>query len=64
MVLSDFVRTFAEVLLNKSINMAKKENEGEALNPQQEKLKALQAAMSKSEKDFGKGSIMKLGDEK
>ena len=43
--------------------MAKKDNEGEALNPQQEKLKALQAAMSKIEKDFGKGSIMKLGDE-
>lgn len=37
--------------------------EGEQ-NPQQEKLKALQAAMSKIEKDFGKGSIMKLGDEK
>ncbi|MCR5550276.1 MAG: recombinase RecA [Bacteroidales bacterium] len=43
--------------------MAKKENEGEALNPQQEKLKALQAAMSKIEKDFGKGSIMRMGDE-
>jgi recombination protein RecA len=28
-----------------------------------EKLKALQAAMAKIEKDFGKGSIMKLGDE-
>ena len=43
--------------------MAKKENEGEVLNPQQEKLKALQAAMSKIEKDFGKGSIMRMGDE-
>ncbi len=43
--------------------MAKKENETEALTPQQEKMKALQAAMSKIEKDFGKGSIMKLGDE-
>ena len=44
--------------------MAKKELEGgEALNPQQEKLKALQAAMSKIEKDFGKGSIMRMGDE-
>ena len=43
--------------------MAKKENEGEALNPQSEKLKALQAAMSKIEKDFGKGSIMRMGDE-
>ena len=42
--------------------MAKKE-ETEGLNAQQEKLKALQAAMSKIEKDFGKGSIMKLGDE-
>lgn len=30
----------------------------------EEKLKALQAAMSKIEKDFGKGSIMKLGDER
>ena len=28
------------------------------------KLKALQAAMAKIEKDFGKGSIMKMGDEK
>jgi len=43
--------------------MAKKETEGEVLNPQSEKMKALQAAMSKIEKDFGKGSIMKLGDE-
>ena len=38
--------------------MAKKE-EIEDVNP---KLKALQAALSKIEKDFGKGSIMKLGD--
>ena len=44
--------------------MAKKENEeGAAMSPQQEKLKALQAAMSKIEKDFGKGSIMRMGDE-
>ena len=43
--------------------MAKKE-ETEALTPQQEKLKALQAAMSKIEKDFGKGSIMRMGEEK
>lgn len=42
--------------------MTKKEME-EAANSQSEKLKALQAAMSKIEKDFGKGSIMKLGDE-
>lgn len=44
--------------------MAKKETEGEALTPQQERLKALQAAMSKIEKDFGKGSIMRMGEEK
>ena len=44
--------------------MAKKEENNEQLTPQQEKLKALQAAMSKIEKDFGKGSIMKLGEEK
>ena len=42
--------------------MAKKE-EVQAANPQNEKLKALQAAMSKIEKDFGKGSIMRMGDE-
>ncbi len=41
-----------------------KEKEGEALTPQQEKLKALQAAMSKIEKDFGKGSIMRMGEAK
>ena len=42
-----------------------KEKEVEAQNSaMSEKLKALQAAMSKIEKDFGKGSIMKLGDEK
>ena len=41
-----------------------KEKEGEALTPQQEKMKALQAAMLKIEKDFGKGSIMRMGEEK
>lgn len=40
--------------------MAKEEN-GSAMEG---KLKALQAAMAKIEKDFGKGSIMKLGDER
>ena len=44
--------------------MAKKEESAEQLSPQQEKMKALQAAMQKIEKDFGKGSIMKMGDEK
>lgn len=42
--------------------MAKKE-ETEQLTPQQEKMKALQAAMAKIEKDFGKGSIMRMGEE-
>ena len=44
--------------------MAKKEIEGEAPDQRTEKLKALQAAMAKIEKDFGKGSIMKLGEER
>ena len=43
--------------------MAKKATEEEALTPQQEKMKALMAAMSKIEKDYGKGSIMRMGDE-
>ena len=42
--------------------MAKKEED--IFNERESKLKALQAAMSKIEKDYGKGSIMKLGDEK
>ena len=42
--------------------MAKKENVEET-NPANEKLKALQAAMANIEKNFGKGSIMKMGDE-
>ena len=43
--------------------MAKKET-GEMFDEKSAKLKALQEAMSKIEKDFGKGSIMKLGEEK
>ena len=43
--------------------MAKKET-GEMFDEKAAKLKALQEAMSKIEKDFGKGSIMKLGEEK
>ena len=42
--------------------MAKKEED--IFNEKENKLKALQAAMSKIEKDYGNGSIMKLGDEK
>ncbi|PXV65411.1 recombination protein RecA [Dysgonomonas alginatilytica] len=36
----------------------------DAAAPNSDKLKALQAAMDKIEKSYGKGSIMKLGDEK
>ena len=45
--------------------MAKKETAGDGLQAagMGEKLKALQAATEKIEKSFGKGSIMKLGDE-
>ncbi len=48
--------------------MAKKDelifdNEETASMPNTEKLKALQAAMDKIEKNFGKGSIMKMGDD-
>ena len=38
-------------------------NNTDNANPNAERLKALQAAMAIIEKDFGKGSIMKLGDE-
>ena len=41
--------------------MAKEKEE--ALQPQTEKMKALMVAMSKIEKDYGKGSIMRMGDE-
>ena len=43
--------------------MAKDKDNAAEMNTQEGKLKALQAAMAKIEKDFGKGSIMKLGDE-
>ena len=43
--------------------MAKKENGEFEFGGNNEKLKALQAAMDKIEKNYGKGSIMKLGDE-
>ena len=44
--------------------MAKKDENKEQLTPQEQKMKALQAALAKIEKDFGKGAIMKMGDEK
>lgn len=42
--------------------MAKKDDTNITAN--NDKLKALQAAMAKIEKDFGKGSIMRMGDDK
>lgn len=46
--------------------MAEKETEEKAMSKTTpaEKLKALQAAMDKIEKSYGKGSIMKLGDDR
>ncbi len=45
--------------------MAKKEKEEkENLTPQEQKMKALQNALAQIEKSFGKGSIMKMGEEK
>ncbi|MBQ5802675.1 MAG: DNA recombination/repair protein RecA, partial [Bacteroidales bacterium] len=44
--------------------MAKESAEvGKAAEINAEKLKALQATLDKIEKDFGKGTIMKLGDQ-
>lgn len=43
--------------------MAKKTTDTKAATGGNEKLKALQAAMDKIQKNFGKGSIMKMGDE-
>ena len=43
--------------------MARDKKEEANLTPQQQKMKALQSAMEKIEKSFGKGAIMKMGDE-
>ena len=42
--------------------MATKEKEKQEVNVSPEREKALKLAIEKIEKDFGKGSIMKLGD--
>lgn len=42
--------------------MEKNTSKTDSMVPNSEKLKALDAALSKIEKDFGKGSVMKLGD--
>jgi len=39
------------------------EVKAEGVTASQEKMKALQATLDKIEKDFGKGTIMKLGDQ-
>ena len=44
--------------------MAKKEDELFSNAPMNEKLKALQSALEKIEKSYGKGSVMKLGDDR
>ena len=53
--------------INNSISIRKQDNnymtKEETTSAAEGKLKALQAAMSKIEKDFGKGSIMRMGDE-
>ncbi|MDP4278365.1 MAG: recombinase RecA [Bacteroidota bacterium] len=43
--------------------MAKEKEAAEEKSPNSEKLKALQATMEKIEKNYGKGSIMRMGDE-
>ncbi|MCE5174478.1 MAG: recombinase RecA [Bacteroidales bacterium] len=43
--------------------MAKEKESAEVKAPANEKMKALMAAMEKIEKSYGKGSIMKLGDD-
>jgi recombination protein RecA len=49
--------------LFKMMNEKEKKSEmKEQVNPNSEKLKALRAAMDKIEKNYGKGSIMKMGD--
>ena len=42
--------------------MAKSDKTTEAVSPNSEKLKALKLTMDKLEKDYGKGSVMLLGD--
>ena len=43
--------------------MATKKTDEQAVDVKAEKLKALQAAMAKIDKDYGKGALMKMSDE-
>ena len=44
------------------MNMATKKTAYEAPTPASDKKKALQTAISQIEKNFGKGTVMRLGD--
>ena len=48
--------------MNEKENNSVMKEQKEQVNPNSEKLKALRAAMDKIEKSYGKGSIMKMGD--
>ena len=54
---ADILNRFSICIINKTNNMSKERKE---IN--KEKLKALEVTLGKIEKDFGKGTIMKLGD--
>ena len=47
--------------MHRKLNLITKMAENK--QPSADKLKALQAAMAKIDKDYGKGAIMRLGDE-
>ena len=48
--------------MNEKEKNSEMKEQKEQVNPNSEKLKALRAAMDKIEKNYGKGSIMKMGD--
>ena len=50
-------------MAKKTATTDKKLKKGAEVDPKKVKLEALSAAMAHIEKDFGKGAIMKLGDE-
>jgi len=52
-----------DIITNLTTNIMAKEAEVQAVDTNAAKLKALQATIDKIEKDYGKGTIMKLGDQ-
>ena len=63
--LSFSMKQYRQKEKRRSTAMAKKENKKNDLkldNTQQEKMKALEATLSSIEKEFGKGTVMKLGE--